>query len=123
MKTIERFSHLVSMVIERTEAVNALLQSKQRYALAMDATGDGHWDWKIANNAFYVSPLLLEMCGLPANTVIGTRAELMEHFPLHSDDRHRWEATTAAHLAGAGHFVKMVHNGSEYGLMAAYAED
>src|SRR5262249_42371095 len=25
-------------------------------------------------------------------------------------------------LAGAGHFVKMVHNGIEYGLMAAYAE-
>jgi len=23
---------------------------------------------------------------------------------------------------GAGHFVKMVHNGVEYGLMAAYAE-
>ena len=25
-------------------------------------------------------------------------------------------------LRGAGHFVKMVHNGIEYGLMAAYAE-
>jgi 6-phosphogluconate dehydrogenase len=25
-------------------------------------------------------------------------------------------------LAGAGHFVKMVHNGIEYGIMAAYAE-
>ncbi|MDO8350277.1 MAG: decarboxylating 6-phosphogluconate dehydrogenase [Gallionella sp.] len=25
-------------------------------------------------------------------------------------------------VAGAGHFVKMVHNGIEYGLMAAYAE-
>ena len=24
--------------------------------------------------------------------------------------------------AGAGHFVKMVHNGIEYGVMAAYAE-
>src|SRR6059058_2771549 len=24
--------------------------------------------------------------------------------------------------SGAGHFVKMVHNGVEYGLMAAYAE-
>ena len=23
---------------------------------------------------------------------------------------------------GAGHFVKMVHNGIEYGIMAAYAE-
>src|SRR5262245_64662815 len=25
-------------------------------------------------------------------------------------------------LNGAGHFVKMVHNGIEYGIMAAYAE-
>src|SRR5580692_12090442 len=24
--------------------------------------------------------------------------------------------------SGAGHFVKMVHNGMEYGIMAAYAE-
>jgi 6-phosphogluconate dehydrogenase len=38
------------------------------------------------------------------------------------------EATTAEQgylhcgPAGAGHFVKMVHNGIEYGLMAAYAE-
>jgi 6-phosphogluconate dehydrogenase (decarboxylating) len=24
--------------------------------------------------------------------------------------------------AGAGHFVKMIHNGIEYGIMAAYAE-
>src|SRR5439155_13603011 len=36
--------------------------------------------------------------------------------------------TTAEHgylrcgPSGAGHFVKMVHNGIEYGLMAAYAE-
>lgn len=38
------------------------------------------------------------------------------------------EVTSAEHgylhcgPAGAGHFVKMVHNGIEYGLMAAYAE-
>jgi 6-phosphogluconate dehydrogenase len=38
------------------------------------------------------------------------------------------EPTTAEHgylrcgSSGAGHFVKMVHNGIEYGLMAAYAE-
>ena len=38
------------------------------------------------------------------------------------------ETSTAEHgylhcgPAGAGHFVKMVHNGIEYGLMAAYAE-
>ena len=31
-------------------------------------------------------------------------------------------ATCTAAPAGAGHFVKMVHNGIEYGMMAAYAE-
>ena len=31
-------------------------------------------------------------------------------------------ATCTAGPNGAGHFVKMVHNGIEYGLMAAYAE-
>ena len=45
-----------------------------------------------------------------------------------SDTPGRAEAGTAAEgylhcgPAGAGHFVKMVHNGIEYGLMAAYAE-
>ena len=29
---------------------------------------------------------------------------------------------TCTAARGAGHFVKMVHNGIEYGLMAAYAE-
>ena len=32
------------------------------------------------------------------------------------------ERVSALRAAGAGHFVKMVHNGIEYGLMAAYAE-
>ena len=38
------------------------------------------------------------------------RAERAEHGYLHCGP------------TGAGHFVKMVHNGIEYGIMAAYAE-
>ena len=34
----------------------------------------------------------------------------------------RRTATPTSGLLGAGHFVKMVHNGIEYGLMQAYAE-
>jgi 6-phosphogluconate dehydrogenase len=50
--------------------------------------------------------------------------ESAERTPGRDDD----DATTAEEgylhcgPAGAGHFVKMVHNGIEYGLMAAYAE-
>ena len=36
--------------------------------------------------------------------------------------RRRSGATSIAGQAGAGHFVKMVHNGIEYGMMAALAE-
>jgi 6-phosphogluconate dehydrogenase len=42
----------------------------------------------------------------PANAASGTAASGYQH----------------CGAAGAGHFVKMVHNGIEYGLMAAYAE-
>jgi 6-phosphogluconate dehydrogenase len=40
----------------------------------------------------------------------------------HSDDDRAERGYIHAGPAGAGHFVKMVHNGIEYGLMQAYAE-
>ena len=45
------------------------------------------------------------------------------HARAREGGRHgRSRATCTAGPAGPGHFVKMVHNGIEYGLMAAYAE-
>ena len=53
--------------------------------------------------------------------MVGRRAGVFEHWRPSS---RRWRRPTAAYVgpAGAGHFVKMVHNGIEYGLMQAYAE-
>ena len=42
--------------------------------------------------------------------------------PGRSDSGTAQEGYLHCGAAGAGHFVKMVHNGIEYGLMAAYAE-
>ena len=42
--------------------------------------------------------------------------------PGRSDNSTAQEGYLHCGPAGAGHFVKMVHNGIEYGLMAAYAE-
>ena len=47
---------------------------------------------------------------IPTTPERGARAGTAEHGYLHCG------------AAGAGHFVKMVHNGIEYGLMEAYAE-
>jgi 6-phosphogluconate dehydrogenase len=73
--------------------------------------------------------------------MIGGKAEVVEHLdPIFSalapgmDAADRTPGRTGANATtaeqgylhcgpvGAGHFVKMVHNGIEYGLMAAYAE-
>ena len=46
----------------------------------------------------------------------------VEPTPGRSNDSTASEGYLHCGPAGAGHFVKMVHNGIEYGLMAAYAE-
>jgi 6-phosphogluconate dehydrogenase len=49
-------------------------------------------------------------------------AELMPVFDALRPDGPREEGFVHAGPVGAGHYVKMVHNGIEYGLMQAYAE-
>ena len=59
--------------------------------------------------------------------IFATLAPPMDSAPR-TPGREKVKGSTAEHgylhcgPNGAGHFVKMVHNGIEYGLMAAYAE-
>ena len=73
------------------------------------------------------------MIGGPDETVQAARSDLQDARPgsrLHfANPRPEEGAQSTAELGylhcgsnGAGHFVKMVHNGIEYGIMAAYAE-
>ena len=83
------------------------------------------------------------VCGLERGfcQMIGCEPEVVKHLdpifaalapPVDSvsrtPGRERVKGSTAEHgylhcgPSGAGHFVKMVHNGIEYGIMAAYAE-
>ena len=51
----------------------------------------------------------------------GSERRLEQHQRVDADDRAERGYIHAGPI-GAGHFVKMVHNGIEYGLMQAYAE-
>ena len=92
--------HERAIVTERERAQEALRASEERYSLAMEAAGDGHTDWNLVTDEFYVSPRLLEILGYAPDTTFADRADWVRRFPFHPDDRRRWEAAVAAHFAG-----------------------
>jgi PAS domain S-box-containing protein len=88
---------LETAVAERTAHLAA---SEERYALAIRASGAGHWDWKIASDEFYASPRYLEFAGFPPDMRYSTRDEIVSRIPFHPDDRAAYEAAVQAHFAG-----------------------
>ena len=89
----------VSDVTGREHAEQALRLSEERDALAMQASGDGLWDWKIATDEFYASPQMLVIYGFPPGKVFAGRSDLLARLPFHPEDRPKWEHAAAAHFA------------------------
>ena len=96
---------LETAVAERTAHLAA---SEERYALAMRASGEGHWDWKIDTDEFYASPRYLEIAGFPADMEYSRRADIVDRIPFHPDDRATYQAAVAAHFAGKTPRVDLV---------------
>jgi PAS domain S-box-containing protein len=96
----KRVSGIATDITERREAEAALRESEQRYALAMEAARDGHWDWIAETDDYYASPRMLEIYGFPPDTRFAGRQDFLDRFPFHPDDKIRWQADAAEHFAG-----------------------
>src|SRR5678815_4326860 len=104
----DRWYSVIFDVDDRKRAEKELRLSEERYALAMRASGEGHWDWKIATDEFYASPRFLELAELPADLRYSRRDDILPLIPFHSDDRRPYEAAVAAHFAGETPRLDMV---------------
>ena len=93
----------IRYAVERTGAEEALLESEQRYALAVQGASDGVWDWNLATGVSYFSPRWASILDLGPG-VVGT--EIDEWFSrVHPDDAQPLKEALAAHLEGrVAHF-------------------
>jgi PAS domain S-box-containing protein len=80
--------------------LNEIKQTEQRYALVFGASDDAYWDWRVAGDELYVSPRLLEIFGLPADTKFAGRAALLERLAIPPEDREALDRAVADHFAG-----------------------
>ena len=103
----QRMAGSIGDIDARRRAEDARRASEERYALAMEAAGDGHTDWNLVTGEFYISPRLLKILGYPPDATFADRADWVRRFPFHPDDRKRWEAAVAAHFAGREAKFKM----------------
>jgi PAS domain S-box-containing protein len=95
-----RMTGSLTDVTENRLAAEALRESEVRYALAMEAAEEGHWDWDVASDDIYVSPRINQLFGLPAGQSFSKRAELVAHAPYHPDDVGHVERCVREALAG-----------------------
>src|SRR4030095_2868085 len=56
---------VVADITDRKLAQEALRLSEERYAYAMEAAQDAHWDWIVGTDQYYTSPRVVDLFGLP----------------------------------------------------------
>jgi len=76
----------------------ALRESEERYALAMEAANEGHWDWDIASDRLFLSPKMKAWAGQATDTVITTRSAWLEQTVIHPDDQARFASALTDHF-------------------------
>jgi 6-phosphogluconate dehydrogenase len=113
---IDEFAGLLAAGDTLVDGGNSLYKDSMRRAAALRERGVGFVDVGTSGGVWGLREGYSLMVGGDPEAVAAVRPLLESLAP--APDR-GW-----AHVgpAGAGHFVKMVHNGIEYGLMQAYAE-
>jgi PAS domain S-box-containing protein len=78
----------------------ALRESEERYALAMEGANEGHWDWNVATDRLFRSPRMLVIHGRHAEQSVSPGREWLNDVVMHPDDRPRVERALREHLDG-----------------------
>jgi PAS domain S-box-containing protein len=78
----------------------ALRESEERYALAMEGSNEGHWDWDLATDRFFLSPKMKALHGRLEGQPVVTRTAWFAHLEIEPGDERRLDAALKDHIEG-----------------------
>jgi PAS domain S-box-containing protein len=84
--------------VARQQAEQALIESEERYALAVRGSNDGLWDWKIDSDTMFFSPRWNELLGLADVATTGPISHWLER--VHPEDNATVRDELDEHLRG-----------------------
>ena len=87
---------MVRDISSRKHMENELLESKQRYELAVNGSHDGIWDWDIRTGVVYYSPRLMDMLGYNVDGLESNYDRFLSL--LHCSDRERVADAIRGHI-------------------------
>jgi diguanylate cyclase (GGDEF)-like protein/PAS domain S-box-containing protein len=77
-------ARVIRYAIQRKQTQEALLESQERYILAVKGSNDGVWDWNLETDRIYFSPRWKEILGYTDDEIGSTPTEWMSR--VHEDD-------------------------------------
>jgi PAS domain S-box-containing protein len=92
---------IVMRQLRRLDTAHESLQaSRERFALAVEGSDDGIWDWTQATDIIFASARARELYGLPPGPEKTPRAQWFAQIQVHPDDVAPRLAAVEAHMAG-----------------------
>ena len=113
-----RLAGSISDVDARKRAEAALRLSEERYALAMEVSEEGHFDWNVRTDEIFASAHLEKLLDLPADFEYRTRGDMVSRIAFYPGDRELISQMTRDVLAGSA-----LQNEFEYRLLRGEARE